>query len=151
MLSSFEPKMSEMSEYAVPLVVRYDNLIAIIGEKKELAVKSALSSSPEKREDTETFSFHGRDLRNSQFIDSISALNNVLFKLQQWSDKLSYESSTKIATGPDVLEALEASDTQLISTIHKILTEIALKVERYPSGFVGNLFKQVAILQSSIL
>lgn len=133
MLSSFEPKMSEMSEYAVPLVVRYDNLIAIIGEKKELAVKSALSSSPEKREDTETFSFHGRDLRNSQFIDSISALNNVLFKLQQWSDKLSYESSTKIATGPDVLEALEASDTQLISTIHKILTEIALKVERYPS------------------
>ena len=141
--------MSERSEYALPLVVRYDNLIAIIGEKKDLAVKSALSSSPNKPETIELSSFNDNGLPDPQRTRRARAFDNILLKLRQWSNKLSYESSTKAAAGPDVLEALEAPNTQLIGRIHEILSEIALEVERCPSDFAENTLKQVPILQSS--
>ena len=143
--------MPQMSKYALPLVVRYDNLIAIIAEKKDLAIKSALPSSPEKPENIELFSCNENGLPDSQRTRRARAFDNILFKLRQWSDKLSYESATRVAAGSDVLEALEASNTQLIGRIHELLSDIALKVGRCPSGFAENTFKQVASLQSSIL
>ena len=67
-------------------------------------------------------------LANTPLRDRYGALNNVLFQLRLWANKLSYESSRKVTAGPDVLEALEASNVQFIVKIHEIFSDIATKL-----------------------
>ncbi len=91
-------------KYAVPLVVRYDSLIALIIKNIESAVEGPTPGS---------------------------ALNGVLFKLRQWARDLSYENSIEATSGRDVLETLEASEAESIHKIHDTLSTIANQLQAY--------------------
>ena len=122
-------KMVKSPAYAVPLVVRYQTLIALTSEEMELAVKySARQSLPEKRSTTELQDLERPNSTDTPLVDRNSALNNLLFKLRHWADKLSHESSKKVIPGPDVLEALEASNAEVINKLHWIFSGIANKL-----------------------
>ena len=134
--------MAEPPKYAVPLVVRYESLIALISDNIDTAVKdSARPSSLKMR------SMFG--LRH--FERRTGALGNVLFKLRQWVSKLSYESATRVTAGPDVLEALEASGAEVINKIHGIFSSIANEVYSSPRGLREDTFEYIATLQSPAL
>ena len=123
--NSPKPKMVESPTYAVPLVVRYQTLIALT----KLACKdSARESLLEKRPTTELQDLERRNLTNTPLVDHNGALNNLLFKLRHWADKLSHESSKKVVPGPDVLETLEASNAEVINKLHGIFSGIANKL-----------------------
>lgn len=121
--------MAELPKYALPLVVRYQTLLALIRKNMNLAVKdSARGSSTEMMSRIELPDLQRDIIANTPLMDRCGALNNLLFKLRHWANKLDYESPKKVIAGPDVLEALEASNLAVIIKVHVIFSDIANKL-----------------------
>ena len=138
--NSPKSKMIESSKYALPLVVRYETLIAFISDDIDSAVKdSAPQLSLERRSEFELQDIKKDVSADTQRVDRTGALKNVLLKLRQWAHRLSYESSTMVTAGPDVLEALEmgSSNGEVIDKIHGIFSGIAKQVQSCPQGLLA--------------
>ena len=126
--------MKAPPQYPIPLVIRYQTLIAFIKEEMKSAVnESARKLSREQKSIVEPQKLERNILDSIPLRDRYGALNNVLFKLRLWANQLNYETSEKATVGTDVLEALEASDAEVIISIHGIFTAIANRLHEQTS------------------